>query len=197
MLASPYIVDPLRLYDIPQRADGAICLVVASDAVATEIGKNDVGVKSRGFYHDGLHQMDDEPHDMTDFPAARQAVSNALEQASLQLSDIDLFELYAPCSITEILVAESIGLFKRNHTAAATREGRTSPGGDVMLNTSGGCLGRGHPPALTGMYGIYELWQQFSGTAGNRQVEKASLGLHACELGNYNAALVHILEKRA
>lgn len=197
VLASPYIVDPLRLYDIPQRADGAICLVVASDAVATEIGKNDVGVKSRGFYHDGLHQMDDEPHDMTDFPAARQAVSNALEQASLQLSDIDLFELYAPCSITEILVAESIGLFKRKHTAAATREGRTSPGGDVMLNTSGGCLGRGHPPALTGMYGIYELWQQFSGTAGNRQVEKASLGLHACELGNYNAALVHILEKRA
>lgn len=197
VLASQYIVDPLRLYDIPQRADGAICLVVASDAVANEMGKNKVGVKSRGFYHDGLHQMDDEPHDMTDFPAARQAVNNALQQAGLELSDIDLLELYAPCSITEILVAESIGLFERGHAAAATREGRTSPGGDVMLNTSGGCLGRGHPPALTGMYGIYELWEQFSGKAAGRQVDDADFGLHVCELGNYNAALAHVLEKRA
>jgi acetyl-CoA acetyltransferase len=196
VLASQYIVDPLRLYDIPKRADGAICLVVASDAVAIEMGKNKVGVKSRGFYHDGLHQMDDEPHDMTDFPAARQAVNNALQQAGLELSDIDLLELYAPCSITEILVAESIGLFERGHTAAATREGRTSPGGDVMLNTSGGCLGRGHPPALTGMYGIYELWEQFSGKAAGRQVDDADFGLHVCELGNYNAALAHVLEKR-
>ena len=196
VLASPYIVDPLRLYDIPQRADGAICLVVASDAVASELGKNTVGVKSRGFYHDGLHQMDDEPHDMTDFPAARQAVGDALECGGLKLNDIDLFELYAPCSITEVMVSETIGLFERGETAAATREGRTSPGGDVALNTSGGCLGRGHPPAITGMYGIYELWEQFSGKAGARQVANAELGLHVCELGNYNAALVHVLEKR-
>jgi len=32
------------------------------------------------------------------------------------------------------------------------------------------------------------------GTAGARQVASAELGLTAAELGNYNAALVHILE---
>ena len=34
VLESPYIVDPLRMLDIPQRADGAVCLVVASDETA-------------------------------------------------------------------------------------------------------------------------------------------------------------------
>lgn len=195
VLSSAYIVDPLHLYDIPQRADGAVCLVVASDAAAKELRQANVSVISRGFCHDGYHQMDDEPHDMTDFPAARQAVDNALSSTRRKLNDIDLYELYAPCSITEVLVSEAIGLFERGDSIGACKEGRTSPGGDIMLNTSGGCLGRGHPPAITGMYGIYELWEQLTGRAGPRQVSGAQTGLHACELGNYNAALVHVLER--
>ena len=194
VLESPYIVDPLRMLDIPQRADGAVCLVVASDEAAKALRADHVKIVSRGFFHDGRHQMGDEPHDMTDFPAARAAVTSALNSAKRSLGDIDIFELYAPCTITEIMVSEAIGLFDRGQCAAATREGRTSPGGDVMINTSGGCLGRGHPPALSGLYGLYELWMQLRGASGERQVDKAKTGLNVCEGGNYNAALAHILE---
>ena len=197
VLQSPFIVDPLHMLDIPQRADGAVCIVVASDKVAQSLRKDSVSVISRGFTHDGRHQMGDEPHDMTDFPAARDAVNRALSRCGRKIGDIDLYELYAPCTITEILVTEAIGLFDRGQCATATREGRTSPGGDVMINTSGGCLGRGHPPALSGLYGLYELWMQLRGDAGERQVQSARTGMNVCELGNYNAALVHVLEASA
>ena len=194
VVESGLIVDPLRLHDIPQRADGAICMVLASDEIARGMGQDRVRVAARGFAHDGHHQMSDEPHDMTDFPAARGAVNAALEAASINLTDIDLHEIYAPCSITEILAAEAIGLFKRGGAGPATLEGRTAPGGDVPINTSGGCLARGHPPLLTGLYGLYELWEQLRGAAGARQVTNAQRGLHISELGNYNASMAHILE---
>ena len=194
VMESALIVDPLRLHDIPQRADGAICMVLAGDEAAKNIRADSIRVAARGFAHDGHHQMADEPHDITDFPAARDAVSAALEMARTKLNDLDLYEIYAPCSITEILAAEAIGLFGRGFAGPATREGRTAPSGDLPINTSGGCLARGHPPLLTGLYGLYELWEQLRGAAGARQVKGARRGLHISELGNYNASLAHILE---
>ena len=72
--------------------------------------------------------------------------------------------------------------------------GATSVGGRIPINTSGGCLSRGHPPSLTALYGMLELRQQLLGRCGERQVKDARLAMHCCELGNYNAALIHVLE---
>jgi hypothetical protein len=41
---------------------------------------------------------------------------------------------------------------------------------------------------------LLELREQLLGSAGKRQVAGARLGLHTCELGNYNATLAHVLE---
>jgi acetyl-CoA acetyltransferase len=131
---------------------------------------------------------------MTAFPSARQAVDQALDAAGVALADIDLAELYAPCTITEILVTEAIGMFARGEGWRAARDGVTSVGGSIPVNTSGGCLSRGHPPQITGLYGLLELREQLLGSAGKRQVAGARLGLHTCELGNYNATLAHVLE---
>ena len=70
-------------------------------------------------------------------------------------------------------------------------------GGRRPINTSGGCLSRGHPPSLTALYGLLELREQLLGNSGERQVKNAKRGLHVCELGNYNAALSHVLEAGA
>lgn len=193
-MSADMIVDPLRFYDVPQRADGAICFILCADHLANQHREDSVHVKSRGFHHDGRQQIGDVPHDMIEFSSASIALDRALDPSNLSLSDIDIYELYAPCSITELLVAEAINLFERGQAGGATNEGRTSPGGDIPLNTSGGCLGRGHPPALTGLYGIYEIWEQLRGEAEKRQIQNARLGMNICELGNYNAALVHIFE---
>jgi acetyl-CoA acetyltransferase len=75
--------------------------------------------------------------------------------------------------------------------------GATSLGGRIPINTSGGCLSRGHPPSLTALYGLLELREQLLAAGGARQVKDAEIAMHACELGNYNAALIHILERAA
>ncbi len=194
VLAQRPIVEPLGLLEVPARADGAICLVVCSEDRARASGRPYVTVAGRGFFHEGYHQIGDAPHDMTAFPSARQAVDQALDAAGVALADIDLAELYAPCTITEILVTEAIGMFARGEGWRAARDGVTSVGGSIPVNTSGGCLSRGHPPQITGLYGLLELREQLLGSAGKRQVAGARLGLHTCELGNYNATLAHVLE---
>ncbi len=183
------IVEPLGRLEVPGIADGAICLVLAARPRGPA-----ARVLGRGFFHEGYHQIGGRPHDITSFPAVRRAADTALAEAGIVLADVDVCELYAPCTITEVLASEAIGLFPRGRGAIAAREGETTPQGRSPINTSGGCLARGHPPSLTGLYGVLELYEQLAGKAGGRQVADARVGLHACELGNYNAALVHVLE---
>jgi len=194
VLAQRMIVSPLGLFEVPSVADGAICLVLTSEDAARASGKPYVTITGRGYYHEGYHQIGGRPHDMTAFPAATLAARAALDNAGLSLGDINLAELYAPCTITEVLVSEAIGFCEQGKGALDVVTGATSVGGRIPINTSGGCLSRGHPPSLTALYGMLELRQQLLGRCGERQVKDARLAMHCCELGNYNAALIHVLE---
>ena len=194
VLSAREIVAPLGLYEVPAIADGAICLVLASETLAQSLGLPYVLMQGRGFCHDGRHQMGDTYHDMTEFPALRAATDDALKQAQKKLGDIDVAEIYAPCTITEILATETLGWFEKGQGAAACVTGKTSLNGLIPINTSGGCLSRGHPPALTALYGILEIREQLLGLSQTRQVKNARLGLTSCEAGNYNASIVHIFE---
>lgn len=187
------VVEPLGLYEVPAPADGAICLVLAAEPVAKNLGRPYVTVIGRGFSHDGHHQIGSIPHDITAFESLRQAGTSALQAAGVALHDIDVAELYAPCAITEVLASEALGWFDRGRGATAAANGETSIGGKTPLNTSGGCLSRGHPPAVTALYGLLEVHEQLLGLSGARQVHNARLAMTSCEAGNYNAAIVHIL----
>ena len=197
VLAQRPIVEPLGLYDVPPRGDGAACLVLASEEVAKSLGKPYVLVRGRGFYHDGSHQINDVPNDMIGFEAAARASRDAYAQAGITAADLDVVELYAPCTIVEVLVSEAIGLVPRGHGARAAFEGETRLGGRIPVSTSGGLTSRGHPAYVTSLYNYVELADQLRGRAGARQVKNARFGLSTGELGNYNAALVHVLEAMA
>nr|WP_285886477.1 thiolase family protein [Hydrogenophaga intermedia] len=194
VLAQRPIVEPLGLYDVPPRGDGAACLVLASEDVAKSLGRPYVLVRGRGFYHDGSHQINDVPNDMIGFEAAARASRDAYGQAGITAADLDVVELYAPCTIVEVLVTEAIGLVPRGHGARAAAAGETRLGGRIPVSTSGGLTSRGHPAYVTSLYNYVELAEQLRGRAGERQVDGARLGMSTGELGNYNAALVHVLE---
>lgn len=194
VIAQRPIVEPLGLFEVSPVSDGAICLLLTTEEIALSLNKPYARVRGRGFHHDGFHQIGDQAHDMIAFPAATRASQQALEEASINMSDVDVAEIYAPCTITEVLVSEAIGIAEKGQGCAIAIEGETSLGGRLPVSTSGGCLSRGHPPGLTALYGLAELYEQVLGRADDRQVRDAKLGMHICELGNYNAALVHILE---
>ncbi|WP_185804546.1 thiolase C-terminal domain-containing protein [Pontivivens nitratireducens] len=194
VLAQRPIVEPLGLFEVPGRGDGAVCIVVASEDVARESGKPFVRVKGEGFYHEGAHQISEVPNDMIAFEAANIAGAKAYSNAGITPGDVDLAEIYAPCTIVEILAAEALGLCSRGQGAGQAASGETALGGRIPICTSGGLLSRGHPAYVTALYNYFELMEQLRGRAGARQVRNAELGLACTELGNYNAAMVHILE---
>lgn len=50
VLAQRPIVEPLGLYEVPPRGDGAACIVLADDEIARAIGRPFVRVRGRGFF---------------------------------------------------------------------------------------------------------------------------------------------------
>ena len=194
VLAQRMIVEPLGLLEVPGRADGALALVVGEPGIARETGRPSVRVRGRGFDHEGEHQIADRHCDFLAYKPLPTAASRALDEANMILEDIDLFQLYAPCTIVEIASSEALGLFELGQGWRAPADGVSAFDGACPINTSGGCLSRGHPPEVTPLYDIVEACEQLLATAGERQVPGASLGLTASELGHYNAALVHVLE---
>lgn len=195
VLNQPTIVHPLGLYEVPPRSDGAVCLVLADEDVARSSGRPYAVVRGTGFHHEGAHQITATPNDMIALNAAQKAGAQAYAEAGIGAADLDFAELYAPCTIVEVLVSEALGIIPRGAGAKYAAEGRTKLGGDIPLSTSGGLTSRGHPAYVTPLYNLLEAAEQLMHRAGDRQVKDASIGLATAELGNYNAAMVHILER--
>lgn len=196
VLAQRPIVEPLGLYEVPPRGDGAVCLVLADEDTARTLRRPHALITGRGFHHEGAHQISEVPNDMIAFESAQRAAATAYAEAGVGAAELDFAEVYAPCTIVEALVSEAIGLVPRGHGAAAAAAGETRLGGRIPVCTSGGLLSRGHPAYVTPLYGYLEAAEQLRGRAGARQVPGARRGAVTCELGNYNAALVHVLEAR-
>jgi acetyl-CoA acetyltransferase len=197
VLDAPPIVRPLHLLDVPPRSDGAAAIVLASDELAREVCERPVYVRGRGFRHEGVHQVASKPAPLTWFEVAELAAVDAYHEAGLGPEDIDVAEVYAPCTIIEVLVTEALGLCPAGQGAACAREGETALGGRIPVSTDGGCLSRGHPPLVTPLYNVHEAVLQLTGHAGERQSPDARNALVTAELGDHNAALVHVLSTEA
>lgn len=187
------IVRPLGLLDVPPRSDGAVAIVIADPDYARSLGSRYVDVVGRGFHHEGVHQVSPTPRDLTWFESAEIASGKAYADAGITAKDLDFAEVYAPCSIVELILSESLGLVPRGQGGQAAADGVTSIGGEIPISTSGGNASRGHPPLVTPLYNVYEAVQQLRGEAGSRQVKDAALGAVTGELGDYNATMMHIL----
>ncbi len=196
VLAQRPIVEPLGLYEVPGRSDGAVCLVLADEEVAKSTGQPYALLRGTGFFHEGAHQISKVPNDMIAYTAAQEAGRRAYDDAGVSAADIDFAEVYAPCTIVEVLVSEALGLTKRGEGARDAAAGETSVGGRIPICPSGGLQSRGHPAYVTSMYSCVEVMEQFRGRGAGRQVMGADIALTSSELGNYNAALVHIMEAK-
>jgi len=169
-------------------------VIIASEDYAKALGKPYVLVRNRAFHHEGVHQIADVPSDMIGLNAARKASAQIYRESGLKPQDMDLAELYAPCTIVEVMASEATGLCAVGQGAHDAVAGVTSLGGRIPIATSGGLTSRGHPSYATPLYSVVELADQLRHRAGARQVQDARFALMMNELGNYNAAMLHILE---
>ncbi len=168
VLEAPQVAGVLTRLMCSSFTDGAAALVLAGpDAPAPESAPRIVGSVARSGngvmdYHDRLALV----------------AEAAWEAFGWGPDDADLVELHDATSAEEIYALESLGFFGPGEAGPATEAGQTgvdTPG--LVVNPSGGLVGRGHPLGATGLAQVVELATQFRGRAGARQVAGARVGV--------------------
>ncbi len=195
VLTARSVVEPMGLFDVSPRGDGAACLVLCNRATAEASGRPFTVLTGSAFAHDGGFQTSGRHDPVMPYQSLARAADLALGQTGQSVGDMDLFELYAPMTVVEAISVETLGLVAQGQGGRAAADGITALGGAHPVNVSGGLLSRGHPTGVTALFDLLELHLQLTGRAAKRQVEGARHALHACETGKYNGAMVNILER--
>jgi acetyl-CoA C-acetyltransferase/acetyl-CoA acyltransferase len=189
VLRSAYVADPLKLFDCCPFSDGGAALVLASEEVARRHRKP-VWVLGSAAASDWMLLGD--KRDLSRVPATERAAAAAYRQAGLGPRDVDVVELHDCFTIAEIVATEGLGLFEPGAGGRAAEAGRTSLGGEIPVNPSGGLKAKGHPIGATGAAQIAEIVTQIRGEAGPRQVDGAKTGLTHTLGGNTATVLVSL-----
>ncbi|MEA3458434.1 MAG: thiolase domain-containing protein, partial [Candidatus Thermoplasmatota archaeon] len=132
--------------------------------------------------------------ELTTFKAAILAAKTAYKMAKVSPKDIDIAEVHDCFTIAEIIAMEDLGFCNKGEGGNLVRNGETSLSGRLPINTDGGLIGDGHPVGTTGIAQICEVVEQLRGTAGQRQIPNAKIGLTHNIGGVGGTAVVHILE---
>ena len=189
VLKSPYIADPLKLYDCCPFTDGGAAIVLASEEIA-KARRRAVWVLGSAAASDAMLLGDKK--DLSRVMATERAAKAAYDQAGKSPADVDVVELHDCFTIAEIVATEGLGLFEPGTGGLAAERGWTSLGGRVPVNPSGGLKAKGHPIGATGAAQIAEIVTQLRGEAGPRQVDGASTGLTHTLGGNTATVLVSL-----
>jgi acetyl-CoA C-acetyltransferase len=191
-LRSPYVAEPLRLFDCAPVSDGAAVVILASEEVAKQYTDTPVYISAccQASDYIALHSR----RDILTMDAVVHASKQAYKQAGIEPKDIDVAEVHDSFTIAEILAYEDLGFVEKGRGAELIREGVTMLDGDLPVNTSGGLKACGHAVGATGIRQAVEIVLQLRGDAGKRQVD-AERGL-ALNIGGTGAtAVVTIFER--
>jgi acetyl-CoA C-acetyltransferase len=189
VLKSPYIADPLKLYDCCPFTDGGAAVVLVAEEIARR-HKRAVWVLGTAAASDSMLLGDKK--DLSRVMATERAAKAAYTQAGKTPADIDVVELHDCFTIAEIVATEGLGLFEPGAGGMAAEKGMTTLGGKIPVNTSGGLKAKGHPIGATGAAQIAEVVTQLRGEAGPRQVAGAATGLTHTLGGNTATVLVSV-----
>ena len=193
--ANPSIAWPTHLFDCSPISDGAACLLLVGEELATSFSETPIYVRGLGQASGrNLHSC----ADLTSLEATRFASREAYSMAGLTPDDIQFAEVHDCFSIAEILAIEDLGFFSPGTGFQAVADGQTRLQGSKPINTSGGLKCKGHPVGATGAAQLIEVWQQLRQTAGERQIPSTDLRFGAAQSmgGTGGTCTFTILERR-
>lgn len=197
VLQSRMIAEPLTLLQCCPTGDGAAAVVVVSEAVRGRLGVPAVRVRASTL-HSGTYMAG--YRDMLYPKITYDCALEAFEEAGVSPQDLNVIELHDAFTVAELVYYEALGLCAPGDGVKLIRDGQTSFGGQVVVNPSGGLLSKGHPVGASGVAQAVEVFWQLTGSAGDRQVPDARLGLtHVTGGGisglDHGACCIHIFER--
>jgi acetyl-CoA C-acetyltransferase len=188
---NPRVAGPPKRTDCSPVSDGAAALVLADVATALKLGKA-VAFRAAEHVQDFLPMS---KRDVLGLEGCAQAWRQALAGAGIVLSDLSLVETHDCFTIAELMEYEAMGLVPQGQGARAIAEGLTEKTGPLPVNPSGGLKAKGHPIGATGVSMHALTAMQLTGTAGEMQIDNASLGGIFNMGGTAVANYVSILER--
>lgn len=180
ILASPMVVDPLRLYMLCSPDDGAAAAIVCSDKIAHRYSSRPVEVAACVHTVSKFPVLNASSFCATDAgnPSVYAMTAKlAYERAAIGPEDLDLAEVQDTDAFSEIENCEELGFCLRGEGGRMVDEGAFEIGGRLPVNPSGGLQSKGEPLGASHYGQIYEIVQQLRGNAGPRQLEGARVGL--------------------
>ncbi|WP_166903399.1 thiolase family protein [Mycobacterium sp. DL440] len=186
--ASPMIAEPLRLLDCARPVNGAVAVLLTNQP---STGPARLRVRGTGRQHPVRRRRAGAE---SWFGGGRSAVDDALHQAGMSRSDLDIAELYDPFSIVTLLLLDEYRLTGAVPAGDFVRDGQTGPGGTLPTNTGGGQLSGFY---LQGMTPLAEAVIQLRGAGGKRQVPNAAVALVGGIGGRLDHHAALVLERAA
>ncbi|WLW56574.1 lipid-transfer protein [Streptomyces sp. YU58] len=188
--ASAVVADPLRLLDICATSDGGAAVVLSSMEYARRHGARDpVRIRAVSTVTPRYPStVLDLPEIATDSAVAAESATEtfrasiartAYEEAGIGPEDLSVAEVYDLSTALELQWYEDLGLCGEGEGAKLLREGATAPGGRIPVNTSGGLASFGEAVPAQAIAQVCEVTWQLRGTAEDRQVAGARVGITA------------------
>ena len=177
---------------------GSAAAIVCSEAFAKKHGlSTDVRIRAQAMTTDGPATFEaQDMREVVGFSMAKNCAEQVYAEAGLGPRDLQVVELHDCFAQNELLSYEALGLCDRGGAQQFVEDGDNTYGGRIVTNPSGGLLSKGHPLGATGLAQCTELVQQLRGTAEQRQVPGARLGLQH-NLGLGGACVVTLYERMA
>jgi len=173
ILSSTMVSDPLTKFMFCSPAEGAVALILASEAKAKSLGLPAVRLRAASVRSrpPGSFEVFSPALDIDRGLSPTNIASRAAyEMAGVGPEDVDVAQLQDTESGAEIMHMAENGFCADGEQEAWIAEGRTRIGGALPVNTDGGCLACGEPIGASGLRQVYENYVQLTGQAGARQV---------------------------
>jgi acetyl-CoA C-acetyltransferase len=174
-LESDEVATPFLVYDCCANADGAACVILASEKRTRQFAKKPVWLEGMGCATASMSVL--RRPNLVSLPSAEEAAKIAYKMAGMKPSDIKIAQVHDCFTIAEIMAYEDLGFCAKGEGGKLIESRETYREGRIPVNIDGGLKAKGHPIGATGVSQTYEITKQLRGEAGDRQVPGADIGL--------------------
>jgi len=171
---SEAVASPFNVYDCCANADGAACVILASESRA-KAARKPVWLAGMGCASASMSVL--RRPSLTGLPSAAIAAAEAYAMAGVEAKRIRVADVHDCFTIAEIMAYEDLGFCAKGEGGRFVEEKRSWIGGSTPVNVDGGLKAKGHPIGATGVSMTCEIVKQLRGDAGARQVPNADVGL--------------------
>jgi acetyl-CoA C-acetyltransferase len=167
------VSHPLTKYMFCSPGEGAVALVLARGVRLREASRvpvflRSVALRTRRY---GSFEVFSPSIAIESVPSpSADAAAAAFEEAGIGPRDVDLAQLQDTESGAEIMHLAETGLCGHGEQEKLIACGATGIGGQLPVNTDGGCIANGEPIGASGLRQVHEVVLQLRGEAGARQV---------------------------